>query len=478
MIWAGKTVQGSGPFNITSEAILRLTGGNQQTLRRNLINNGTMIWEAGNFALFDGITYTNNAIFIDQHSGTEPFSGGLYGCSFINNGTYTKTGTGQSSLSIPFYNRPGGDIRGTGNISLTYGLSNEGSVSPGDSLGTLNLSVNYPTTLSSNLNIEIGGTTVDSLYDQLNITGTTTLGGTLNISLANSFIPALGDTFEILTYSSYTGNFNTINGLNTGTGVSFDMLTRPTSIKLVTIDSPNNPPVVVNQISNILLDEDFGSVTVANLDTIFDDSDIPLGDSLTYSFSVLNSLLNASITGNELQIHSVSDSNGVVSVIVIATDTSLASVNDTFEVNINPVNDAPAIFNILEPQDGAVLTSADTINFLWQNSFDVDNDPLVYELKISGTSWDTTINSIADTEFEYLVNGSLQLNTNYQWTISVFDGLLSVASTDTFSFTTPQPNGIDDIDNAIPKVFALRQNYPNPFNPTTTIEYDLPKAHV
>ena len=78
------------------------------------------------------------------------------------------------------------------------------------------------------------------------------------------------------------------------------------------------------------------------MDTIFDDSDIPLGDSLTYSFSVLNGLLNASITGNELQIHSVSDSNGVASVIVIATDTSHASVNDTFEVNINPVNDAPA----------------------------------------------------------------------------------------------------------------------------------------
>ena len=127
-------------------------------------------------------------------------------------------------------------------MNFTYGLSNEGSVSPGDSLGTLNLSVNYPTTLTSDLNIEIGGTTVDSLYDQLNITGTATLGGTLNISLVNSFIPALGDTFEILTYSSYTGNFNTINGLNTGTGVSFDMLTSPTSIKLVTINSPNNPP--------------------------------------------------------------------------------------------------------------------------------------------------------------------------------------------------------------------------------------------
>jgi hypothetical protein len=28
----------------------------------------------------------------------------------------------------------------------------------------------------------------------------------------------------------------------------------------------------------------------------------------------------------------------------------------------------------------------------------------------------------------------------------------------------------------LPKAYALYQNYPNPFNPTTTFEYDLPKA--
>ena len=216
---------------------------------------------------------------------------------------------------------------------------------------------------------------LDSLYDQLNITGDATLGGTLNISLVNDFIPALGDTFVIITYNSYTGDFSEINGLDTGSGVSFEVNIGATDIKLITTVTPNS---------------------------------------------------------------------------------------------------APSVFNLLAPADEVVLSKIDTINFVWQESSDADDDALDYTLNIFGGTLDTLISDITDTALAIIDGQFWEGNTEYQWTLLVTDGIFTTVSPDTFSFTTPIIDAINDDNLLVPIVFALEQNYPNPFNPKTVIRYALP----
>ncbi len=219
--WSGREIRGSGTMHLTSGATLRLSTANQKSLFRNLVNNGTTIWEAGTIYMANGTTFSNNGSFLDQLNSNYNLGYGGNTSYFVNDGEYIKSGSGTPNIFLRFSNMQGGEILGTGTLLFSRGFSNEGTVSPGNSAGVLILRTDYPTTPTSKLNIEIGGTPTSENNDRLDITGEATLGGTLTISLIDNFVPAVGDTFEIVTYASYSEDFETINGLNTGTGVSF-----------------------------------------------------------------------------------------------------------------------------------------------------------------------------------------------------------------------------------------------------------------
>jgi hypothetical protein len=82
------------------------------------------------------------------------------------------------------------------------------------------------------LEIEIGGTTVGTQYDRVNVAAPTTLTGTLDLALigAGPFVPATTDSFQIMTYPSRTGMFDSVAGAMIEPGRSFSLHYGPTSL--------------------------------------------------------------------------------------------------------------------------------------------------------------------------------------------------------------------------------------------------------
>ena len=89
-------------------------------------------------------------------------------------------------------------------------------LTPGDSsttTGKLTVADTYTQSSSGALDIQINGATAGTKYDLLKVTQGATLGGTLNIALGTGFTPTVGETFTILTASSVSDTFATVNGL-------------------------------------------------------------------------------------------------------------------------------------------------------------------------------------------------------------------------------------------------------------------------
>jgi hypothetical protein len=150
--------------------------------------------------------------------------------SFNNSGTFRKTAGTRTGVGWAFTNsgvldiqtgtvgfntlshQTGAVLQGRGTLDVSSAaFTNAGIVNPGDSPGILAVTGDYPTSSTSVLNIELGGVTAGTAYDQLVVSGTVTLGGTLNVTLINGFTPPAGQQFTILTYAAETGAFATVH---------------------------------------------------------------------------------------------------------------------------------------------------------------------------------------------------------------------------------------------------------------------------
>ena len=179
------TFSNSGTFN--NNGTYSMTQGSGLASFANT-STGT-ITNTGTMTIGTSVPATNAGTITNQASSTFTNNGTLSGAgTFTNNGTYKGSGTFSGSL----FTNPNGSF-----------------VAPGNSPGCHTFSNGY--TNSGTLQIELGGTTVCTQYDRLNITGTATLGGTLDVSLINSYTGSNGHQLTIINATTLSGTFSTVN---------------------------------------------------------------------------------------------------------------------------------------------------------------------------------------------------------------------------------------------------------------------------
>lgn len=218
---------------------------------------------------------------------------------------------------------------------------------------------------------------------------------------------------------------------------------------VLTVNAVNDAPVVANALADVSLEEDpdiNGRVVLTNT---FNDVD---GELLTLSIGVTSGadLAEVSLDAETINIAPGPNKFGVMQVEVMAEDAAGLSVSETFDVLINPVNDAP---DFTVSDDVTVVknfTSTETVTVTTgQVAFGEDSQTVTYTLSpasvtfanvsIEASTGNVTITAIVD-EFG-----------TQEFTITADDGeAMNNISTQTFTLTV--------LDNLPPEVISTVPN--------------------
>jgi len=146
----------------------------------------------------------------------------------------------------------------------------------------------------------------------------------------------------------------------------------------LTINPINDPPIVVNPIDDIVVEEDSGLFMLSDLNDVFSDID---GDMLNFSFVNDVDELNLEIDENNILFidpdpdFSIEDG---IDIIVRAEDPDGEFIIDIFHLTVLPVNDPPVVVQEIEDmevdQDAGWVGIADLDDVF----FDVDGDELFF----------------------------------------------------------------------------------------------------
>jgi len=174
----------------------------------------------GDAATDGGLTKSGNGTL--TMSGTSSYTGSTE----IDAGTLLLTGVLSSTSAVNV--DAGATFGGTGTINTvaTLSIASGGTLSPGLSPGILNTG-SVSLAAGADFKLEINGSTLGTLYDNLNVTGGVSLGSAdLFIALGNGFTPGAGETYTVVSNNladPILGAFATINGGAFAAGDTFSL---------------------------------------------------------------------------------------------------------------------------------------------------------------------------------------------------------------------------------------------------------------
>jgi len=275
-----------------------------------------------------------------------------------------------------------------------------------------------------------------------------------------------------------------------GDGEAFDRM-----LVNITVINVNREPAVEAAIDDMAINEDSGvNVLDDNLNDNFSDADVNVDDdALTFTaVSADPDMLmidEDAVAGGELLVTPAANYHGdPIAITVTATDRHDAAISFDFNVTVNPINDAPTAFNLLTPENDAVVQNEDeTVDFTWEASENVDfeDDNITYDVTFTIGEQTYTVEDLDNNEYSDM-NVDAMLDElgldrserhDVSWTVVADDnaGLTTEAANASFTFVILL-DAVNDLDPGVVTEFYMSNSYPNPFNESTTVEFGLPIA--
>ena len=199
----GGAIIAANATSITNTGNVTAQNGGHVTTQNNAVVNNSGAVRAGAFST---ITFNGGETQTGASSRTQVDGGG----GLTVGGSGLKLGAGATAGD-------GGTAAGSGTITGNI-FNASGVVAPGDAAnaGTLTETGNYAQGANGAARVKLGGTAQGTDYDLFRVSGTAALAGQLQVKLSNMFTPYVGETFDIMTFSSHTGAFDSIFSLDPG----------------------------------------------------------------------------------------------------------------------------------------------------------------------------------------------------------------------------------------------------------------------